>query len=828
MDEKLLIKHFTKLSLAGFITKAVSTLAVIFSVSVIFSSDFVSNFISFNLILASLMLFFGFFQLLKPVFGFKKKILAFFSILTGCTMFIASRNLESLTHILTLIFFISAVYFDSLCTSFYMEKFSSNFSLKEQKRFYYIFNGSHYLGAVLAGISIPFLFQLATFKTGLNLASILCFLVPVVTFFLTDNPNSKKEESGLAKTGVAIKSFFQTKIGLWWLLVAFIASLIYAFSTIPFIFDSLSSINNSKEIASYVGKIIASAEVLIFMIFAFILPFFLTRFSPPSLLLVSPVLLLFIGTLSIYFPLKIIKLGNFFVAYLILRTFNRAVFQSFAQLFKNSERPFAKIINGEVIFPFGLLVGFLLMHFYPDLIKGSFPLKTLLALGSFSLLLVFAGRNKYFLALRETLEKNSEEDFSDELVGNSALSFTTEKEKILLLQPMQRSGAILRLAQKCPRSAAKIVLELLKTEKDEKALSTLVRTCGRLEFPSIKMKLEEVLYSNDSSRLSADALESLYRINKEVALENALKLLSTDNNRLKSNAIMICLRASNEKTDIKNALIKLKEMVFSDKPEFRSSACAIVGEIKSRAAIPALIKLLNDENEQVLKSAVKAASKIKNEDLEKCLSKVSDRSEELKAYVSKQVKLNSAGLGKNITRLLQTDGRVTMDQVVSLMGRMRNEKEVEIAYQVAMRFPGLPGFRILEQLSFHSKLGLIDELEHSLIPFGLDFEKIWLMISNSENFELNELGVACLGAVDEETFKNVVRRAVKSKVQNNGKALIFSGAGMRILDRKLGLAIWENFSSGENLLFDKGNQLIKELDSESARELFYWLKKQLI
>jgi hypothetical protein len=169
-----------------------------------------------------------------------------------------------------------------------------------------------------------------------------------------------------------------------------------------------------------------------------------------------------------------------------------------------------------------------------------------------------------------------------------------------------------------------------------------------------------------------------------------------------------------------------------------------------------------------------------------------------------------------------------MEQVTFLMGRLRNEDEVEIAYQVAMRFPGMPGYKILEQLSFHSKPGLIQKLEKSLVPFGLDFEKIWQMVKEENNLEVNELGIACLGAVDEETFKNVVRRAIKDKAGAEAKKNIFAGAGMRIGDPNLGIGVWENFNSGENLLFDKGNQLIQELDQERARELFHWLKKQLI
>lgn len=175
------------------------------------------------------------------------------------------------------------------------------------------------------------------------------------------------------------------------------------------------------------------------------------------------------------------------------------------------------------------------------------------------------------------------------------------REKIAKIQEIAETGNHAKLPA---------LLKLLESESDKFLLATLVKAVGALGDKSHMDPLLPFL-ADDDPRVAANTVEALERLGNPKCVEQVIKLISHPDNRVRANAMKTVWHyAHNNALANKLIMDRLKEMIFSSKPQMRESAIYVLGEIGSEAALDIVALSANDSIESVRTKAQEAIAKI--------------------------------------------------------------------------------------------------------------------------------------------------------------------------------------------------------------------------
>ena len=167
-----------------------------------------------------------------------------------------------------------------------------------------------------------------------------------------------------------------------------------------------------------------------------------------------------------------------------------------------------------------------------------------------------------------------------------------------------RLNAIEALAQVGEPHLARRLAEMLKAEKDDWVVATLVSIIGRVGNQE-QMPLMVEFMSHRDARVRANCVESLGTIAGPDCRDQLQPLLRDPNDRVRVNAAIVLWRLGDrEVTGI------LKELLKDTNKWVRASAAFALGEIADREAVPSLLVALSDKEEVVYKNVLEALAKI--------------------------------------------------------------------------------------------------------------------------------------------------------------------------------------------------------------------------
>lgn len=163
--------------------------------------------------------------------------------------------------------------------------------------------------------------------------------------------------------------------------------------------------------------------------------------------------------------------------------------------------------------------------------------------------------------------------------------------------PSRRLAAISSAMKNDAPNAGSLFFDLLKKEKDNKILATLIINLGRLQYrPSLPMITDYLGAADDRCR--ANAVEAIKLIDDRDALKKVVPLLNDHNNRVKANAI-IALKGNK----VVDTMKPLREMVASQDEMMQRSAFYTITELEDERCFELLLDLEKSKFKEVAANA---------------------------------------------------------------------------------------------------------------------------------------------------------------------------------------------------------------------------------
>ena len=826
-------KKTINLCVTGFFYKLLSTFGVILAFSSFLKIAGKSNLPFFYITFAISSIILGTFLFFRenyksPSLSFNFWVCPILAVVFG----MAAQNYNNMDSLGIFVVYTLIMLFDTYFGIIFWAYTNSCLSVKEiQKNISYI-AGMTFLGGVVTGVSFKYLFELVNVQMAYKICAIFFLFFPIIPYLLKVRSHSRREvEIPFKKTKESsVREFFAFPLS--GVISAILAASAFIHYGLSFKFSSAISMNftNAEEIAVFTGAFESAMILVVFLLHVTLLPYLVNIFSPPSLLKITPVILV-LGAIFMLFVPSFWGIVVFqFVIQVFMKVLDQNIFRLLFNVYDRKIRHKARFISDGVIFATAVAVtGVLLVLFEKDM-EAKLLYLCLIAIGFIYLYLCHKTRQKYSLAIANSLkaETSIDKDDIDFAWQGEILDKFFEKEKINS-QPLQnRPGAILRLSRKSVTLASKIVAEFLNDETKSERLCLWLKVAGRIKTLQMAQLVPEYLNYEKNDKVLEIALESSYRLLGADFLEKNLAFLNHKNNRVKGNAILATLRIANDEATIKKALLGLKDMIFSVDINSRITACNILGELKSPTFFAAICYLLKDSVAEVKHAAINAIARFKKQEVLPILEDIKVRQPEFSEDIDMALAKITESKRDKIEELIASNYNRSSKRIRESLNRLKNDNNIEVAYQLALRFPDVKGLHLIEFLADHSNKTILAEVQKAMIPYDLDSGFIANWILDSKKLNLHDLGIYALGAVSVETFKEVVFKIKKSGFDKTIKKHIFLAAGHRILDPDQGLLIFKNLFSKDKVLIDMARELIEQIEDFSNRELFSWLDKNLI
>jgi len=153
--------------------------------------------------------------------------------------------------------------------------------------------------------------------------------------------------------------------------------------------------------------------------------------------------------------------------------------------------------------------------------------------------------------------------------------------------------------------------ERLKTEENPFIKATLITAIGRIGTRSNMDDVVGFLEDGDA-RVVANTAEALENLGNSKCVENLIKIISHPDNRARANIVKAIWKFAHTNVMAGKLIMnRLKEMMFSTKPQMRESAIYVLGEIATDEAIELITLGLNDKNPAMKEKAQEALEKAK-------------------------------------------------------------------------------------------------------------------------------------------------------------------------------------------------------------------------
>ena len=613
------------------------------------------------------------------------------------------------------------------------------FDLRQMKRYFPLVTSGITVGFTVASFSVPFLVNLLNGTDNLLLVAGGSMLITLVIFLITlqrfrqqlgQKPSSQASQASqslgqLLKNSYTANLFnYQTFSALGTQLVIYI-----------FLVQAEAQFTNETELANFFGTFVGARNIVTFFIMLFVAGPLISRFGLGFGLTLNPItvaIMVAVMGIAALFSAPI-GIALFWLASL---TYVLDNFQSDAitntslktayQTLPVQDRSVVETTVEGIGVPAALGVTGILL-----LVLNAIPVVTLthIIFFAFVVSLVWAA---FSLIVYREYTKTLLHNLSRRALGQADLllddsSSLAVVQNLLQSQKLNEvSMALSLLDQADPQSLNENLIALAghpQAEIRAEALSWIAHHQVHAALPVVEQRLTS---ETDPAALGA-TLRALCALTEEEALEHMSDEYLDDPETAVRLGAMVGLLRYGGISGVLAAGMPLTFLVDDIEPEQRIFAAQVIGEVGQNGFYQPLITLLEDEDDDVRRAALRAAGQVKHRRLFPLivdnLGHSKTRAEAMSTLVdSGDVVLPLIGqiLGGNestydsdtVRRLVRVCGQIKGESVIDLLKQHLNNPNAEIQYQILVSL-SLCGFRVDDDIQND-----LDETLNTLVEHG--------------------------------------------------------------------------------------------------------------
>ncbi len=522
-----------------------------------------------------------------------------------------------------------------------------------------------------------------------------------------------------------VKSFFGNRMIAFVALLSFIVVVCVTIISFSFYSEIKHEMHSDEQLASFIAMFYAGGRVFAIFIRLILTGRLTNILGTKGSLLISPIIL-FLFLISIM-VLPFFTHDHHVVLYFfglmaiiteVLKTsLQDPVFLSLMQPLSSNLRLKGHTIVKGVMDPFALAFsGFMLFSLVKlsgkvDLFLLSYLLFTLIIVW---VIMIFVVDREYIRTLVTALDKRYS-------VGNE-IDLSDEKTKDVLLEKIsngERGEAIYILnliEKKYSDEQQELVLKAMQHPAKEVRMEA-IQLAERKKILAALPQIEALIEARTDIELLPEAVKAKCMLQPD-ELENLDEFVQDKDHRLMKSAIT-GLMTSGGISAVVTAGQRLLQLIASSVAAERKMAAEIIGELGVQSFYKPLLELLNDENDDVVRAAIVASGKVKNERLMHPLMQMFLKHKNPKLIVDAFYEAGDMCL-KEIQRALTHEvlTRQQQSKFILLCGRIGSEQATKILDELVWKTPALRTdlFHALHLCEFklhtHNRAQHVDLMNH--------------------------------------------------------------------------------------------------------------------
>lgn len=579
------------------------------------------------------------------------------------------------------------------------------FDIRQSKRLFGMI-GAGDIPAKLFGYSaVPFLVKVFSSQNMLVIAgiSILCSLIfyfrlkragKMDVHVAHEHTHAASHDFATENWRELIKGFFGNRMIALVALLSFIVITCVTIISFSFYAEIKHEMHSDGELAAFISMFYAGGRIFAIFIRLILTGRLSNILGIKGSLLISPVILfvfLFsIIVLSLFHPdhhLVLYVFGLMAIITEVLKTsLQDPVFLSLMQPLSANLRLKGHTIVKGVMDPFALIFsGFMLFTLLKlsgrvDLFQLSYMVVTLLIVW---VVMIFLVDREYVKTLIHALNKRYS-------VGQE-IDLEDEKTREVLLQKISTGGTgeaiyVLNLIEKqYSEEMEPLVLKAFEHEKIEVRMEA-IQLSERRKITEALPQIEAIIADKHNTRLLPEAIKAKCMLLPD-ELENFDEFLEDKDHRIMKAAI-IGLMTSGGISAVVVAGQKLLHLIDSPHWEERKIAAEIIGELGVHSFYKPLVRLLEDTNHHVVRTAIHASGNVKNEKLMVPLMNFLLHRKHEKPVIDAMHRAGDVAL-KEIKLALTSDilSRQQQSKLILLCGRIGTSNAAKILDELVWKLP---------------------------------------------------------------------------------------------------------------------------------------------
>ncbi|MES2620136.1 MAG: MFS transporter [Bacteroidota bacterium] len=579
------------------------------------------------------------------------------------------------------------------------------FDIRQSKRLFGMI-GAGDIPAKLIGYSlVPILVKFFSAETTIAISAV-SILMSLVFYFRLKNTgkmdmhvshgHAHSHHHATENFREVLKGFFGNRMIAFVALLSFIVMTCVTIISFSFYAEIKHEMMSDAELYGFISMFFVGGRVLAIFIRLILTGRLANLLGTKGSLLVSPIiLLLFLITFILlsFFALGahsvIYFFGLMFIITEVLKTsLQDPVFLSLMQPLSSNLRLKGHTIVKGVMDPFALAFSGVMLYTLVklsgkvDLYLLSYLLFVLLIVW---IVMIFLVDREYVKTLVTALNRRYS-------IGQE-IDLSDEKTKAVLLDKISAGECgeaiyILNLVERqYSEEQQDLVIKALEHPKIEVKMEA-IKMAERRKITAVLPQIEKMIEQKTDTGLLPEAVKAMCMLQPD-ALENFDVFVENEDHRLMKAAI-IGLMTSGGINAVVTAGQKLLQMIASFLPEERKTAAEIIGELGVQSFYKPLIELMKDENGDVVKAAIIAAGKVKNEKLVAPLMQffLHTQYEKSAAYALQE----SGDVSLKEIRQALTHGSLNhqkQSKLILICGKIGNEHAINILDDLVWKLPSL-------------------------------------------------------------------------------------------------------------------------------------------
>ena len=636
------------------------------------------------------------------------------------------------------------------------------FDIRQSKRLFGMIGAGDIPAKLIGYSAVPVLLKFFTSENMLVISgiSILCSLI----FYFrlkragkmdvhVSHEHAQTTDRATESWRDLVKSFFGNRMIAFVALLSFIVVTCVTIISFSFYSEVKHEAHSDEQLASFIAMFYAGGRIFAIFIRLILTGRLTNILGTKGSLLISPIIL-FVFLISII-ALPFFTHDHHVVLYFfglmaiiteVLKTsLQDPVFLSLMQPLSSHLRLKGHTIVKGVMDPFALAFsGFMLFSLVKlsgkvDLFLLSYLLFTLLIIW---VIMIFVVDREYVRTLVTALNKRYS-------VGNE-IDLSDEKTKNVLLEKIstgERGEAIyiLNLIEKqYAEDQEELVLKALVHAKQEVRMEAIKLT-ERKKITAALPQIEKIIADRTDAELLPEAVKALCMLQPD-ELENIDAFVEDKDHRLMKAAIT-GLMTSGGIGAVVTAGQRLLQLISAAHGSERKMAAEIIGELGVQSFYKPLLNLLKDENEEVIKAAITACGKVKNERLLQPLMQLFLQHKNEKLIIDALHEAGDVSL-KEIKNALTHErlSRLQQSKLILLCGRIGSDNATKILDELVWKTPALRAdiFHALHLCEFklqpHNRAQHVELMNHYIVAST----KILFMIQEVEKIPTTKVLVDAL------------------------------------------------------------------------------------